>query len=398
MFSSYIALAVSPRTVACNTRADVLRNATRISRLIDAAYGFAASEGSPPKLVVVPEWTIQGPLLNFRGGDRQREAELAVELPGEESEILARKARELDLYIAGELYLVRDVDFPDRYFNVGFIIGPTGEVIHRRAKLQVADYEPDTMGTTCPHDVFDDWIRIKGNGDPMEALYPVARTEIGNIGLVICMEGGYPEVARGLALNGAEILIRSTYHDPYVSNGWWDLQNRAHAMFNNAYVIAPNVGAQVFSPDGFEVDLCGGQSMIVDYRGHTMIKRDSAASDSMISANLDLDALRRFRTQNGFGRWLKDLRTEQFAPIYQQAIYPKNQYLREPPTVGWYEREREVLNGCIHRLVERGVLMPPVAAGGEKGQALTESVTTNVGNGGANSLDPSIDPPINSVT
>ena len=369
MIPPFAVVALSPRTIACEGRDDVLKNARRIAELLEASYKFAGTEGSAPRLVVVPEWTIQGPLVNFRGGDRELESRFAVEIPGKETEVLSEKARALGTYIAGELYLVRDDDFPDRYFNVGFIIDPNGDVIHRRAKMQVADYEPETMGTTCPHDVFDEWIERKGNGDAMEALYPVAQTEIGNIGLLICMEGSYPEISRGLALNGAEILIRSTYHDPYVNNGWWELQNRAHAMFNNAYVVAPNVGAQVYTPGGPEIDLCGGQSMIVDYHAQIMIKREAAYSDSAISTTFDVEALRRFRTQNGFGKWLKDLRTEQFAPIYEQPIYPKNQYVDEAPRPGWYEREREVLQDSIGRLIDRGVLTPPSDASPTDGAA-----------------------------
>ena len=46
-------------------------------------------------------------------------------------------------------------------------------------------------------------------------LFPVVDTEIGRIGTIVCMEGSYPETARGLAMNGAEIMYRPSYPEPY---------------------------------------------------------------------------------------------------------------------------------------------------------------------------------------
>jgi predicted amidohydrolase len=360
MVEPYTAVAISPTTVSVGSRDDITRNLKRATELMDIACMYAATEGAPPRLVVIPEMCLQGALRNFRGGDRGLEAELFAEIPGAETEVLGAKARELDAYVVGELYLVRDDDFPDRYFNVAFVIDPRGEVICKRAKVQLEDIEPPSLGTTAPHDLWDAWIERKGNGNPLDAFFPVARTEIGNIGVIICHEGGYPEIARGLAMNGAEILVHHTYQEPFVSNGCWELQNRAHAMFNNAYVIAPNVGPFYLEEGGYPVDVAGGQSMIVDHRGNVVVKQPgTVAMDSFVSTIIDLEALRKFRIQSGFSNWFKDLRTEQFRLIYDQPIYPKNQYLDDPPALGWWEREAATRAKCIRTLEERGVLVAP---------------------------------------
>jgi beta-ureidopropionase len=359
MIAPFTAVALSPRVVACATRADYLRNVRHINEFIDIAYGIAATDGPPPRLLVLPEGPFQNMIIGFKGGDRRREAEMCVELPGPETELLGTKARELNVYIAGNAYIVRDPDFPDRYFNFGFIIAPSGEIIYKRAKLQVEPFEPEVVGTCVPHDVFDKWVELKGKGNALDAFYPVVETELGKLGMIICMEGGYPEIGRGLAMNGAEILTRQVYHDPYVSNGWWELQNRSFAMSNNAYVVAPNLGPQHFAPDRPAYDIGGGKSMIVDYRGQVMVQREFTGVDSMVSECLDMEALRRYRVQNGFGRWFKDMRMEQFAVIYDNPIYPKNQYLDEAPTEGWGGREVEVLNRNIEQLHRDGVLTPP---------------------------------------
>ncbi len=370
MIEPYTAVALSPRVSACASRADYMKNIENVTTFMDTAYGLAATDGPPVRLMVLPEGTFQSLLIDFKGGDRKREAEMALEMPGPEIEALGRKAKELGVYLAGNAYMVRDDDFPDRYFNKGFIIDPKGELIHTRTKLQVEPFEPEVVGTCVPHDVWDRWIELKGDGDPMKALYPVADTEIGRIGMIICMEGGYPEIGRGLAMNGAEVLIRQVYHEPYVANGWWELQNRGFAMSNNTYVVAPNLGPQSYSFDGPLYDIGGGKSMIVDYRAQVMVQREFSAADTFVSECLDLEALRRYRLQNGFGRWFKDMRMEQFAAVYERPIYPKNQYLDEAPTEGWGEREAAVLAGNIEQLTSDGLLVPagaPAGAGANGG-------------------------------
>lgn len=378
MIEPYTAVALSPRVSACATREDYMRNIEHVTTFMDTAYGMASTDGPPVRLMVLPEGAFQSLIVGFKGGDRKREAEMAVELPGPEIEALGRKARELNTYLAGNAYVVRDPDFPDRYFNKSFLLDPKGELIYTRTKLQVEPFEPEVVGTCVPHDVWDRWIEVKGGGNAMDALYPVVDTDIGRIGAIICMEGGYPEIGRGLALNGAEVLIRQVYHDPYVSNGWWELQNRSFAMSNNTYVVAPNLGPQTYSFDGPIYDIGGGKSMIVDYRSHVMVQREFSAADTFVSECLDIEALRRYRLQNGFGRWFKDLRMEQFAAIYQQPIYPKNQYLDAAPTEGWGDREAAVLAANIERLQRDGVLVAPnggaVATNGD-GDGAPEAVT-----------------------
>jgi predicted amidohydrolase len=190
----------------------------------------------------------------------------------------------------------------------------------------------------------------------MDAIYPVAKTpDIGNIGYVICHEGAYPEIARGLAMNGAEIIIRATLIEPQVMNGMWEVQNRAHALFNNAIVVAPNLGPEI-GPDGVMNDLFGGQSMIVNHKGQIVVKQAGInPGDTFISTVIDIEHLRRERQSNGIFNGFKDLRTEQYAAIYANPIYPKNQYLSDPPSEGWLDRERATREGTIKLLKDRGV-------------------------------------------
>ena len=102
--------------------------------------------------------------------------------------------------------------------------------------------------------------------------------------------------------------------------------------------------------------------MIVDNKGHIVARQEGlSAGDSFISTVIDLQALRRSRMLNGVTNWFKDLRTEQYAAIYEEPIYEKNQYLKELPREGWLAREAKRRTGNIEKLVKRGVLTKPSA-------------------------------------
>jgi predicted amidohydrolase len=359
MVEPYTAVALSTRNYAISKRSDALENIKRINDFMDPAVMVASTEGAPVRLVVLPEMAIQGMPMDFKAGNQEAHKAFATTIPGPETQMLSQKARQLNTYIAAELLWVTDEDFPGHLFNVAFLIDPKGEVVYRRAKATSDAYEGGALGTTNPHDIWDAWIEKKGNGDKLDAFFPVARTEIGNIGYLICHEGAYPETARGLAMNGAEIMIRATLIEPQVMLGMWELQNRAHAMFNQMIVISPNLGPQVGKDGGF-FDLFGGQSMIVDHRGHLMVKQPGMANgDSFVSSVIDIEALRRARIANGVTNWFKDLRTEQYAAIYEKPIYEKNQYLKTLPSEGWLEREDKRRASNIDTLVERGLLTAP---------------------------------------
>lgn len=360
MVEPYAIVALSPRTFSIERREDALKNVKRICNFMDTACMVGSWEGAPPRLVVIPEMAIQGMIAgSIVPGNRESEKKFAMEIPGPETDELCKKAKSIGAYIAAELYMVKDPDFPDRYFNVAFICSPSGEIIYKRYKATSDAYEGGMLGNSNPHDYWDDWVKKKGNGDVMEAIFPVARTEIGNIGIAICHEGVYPEVVRGLAMNGAEIIIRPTLIEPAIMNGAWELQNRAHALFNQVYVVAPNLGPEI-QKDGGIIDLFGGRSMIVNNKGTIVAQQTGWTSgDSFVTTVIDMEALRKARIANGLSNQFKDLRTEQYRAIYDRPIYPKNQYLQNPPQEGWLAREEATRAANIKELVRRGVFVPP---------------------------------------
>ena len=153
--------------------------------------------------------------------------ECAIDIPGEETEELGKIAREYNAFIMAQAK-ARHPDLKDRFFNVGFILDPKGEVILKHYK--VSPLFP-VEHSVCPHDIYDWWVEKYGR--TLDAFWPVVDTEIGRLGIMMANEGSYPENARGLAMNGCEIAYRGPYPAPGVMSAALDV-SEAPVIFSHS--------------------------------------------------------------------------------------------------------------------------------------------------------------------
>jgi predicted amidohydrolase len=349
----YTAVGLVSSVRGVRKRSEIQRNLDHLAHLI-AAASWLSSLDLPVRLVALPEGALQGFTDEVFDLDHATYArECAVDIPGPETRFLGDLARHWNVFIMGQAK-ARHEKFPDRFFNMGFAIDPTGEVVLEHYKL--ATLYPVEHSVT-PHDVWDTWLELYGRN--LGAFYPVADTAIGRLGVLMANEGSYPENARGLAMNGAEVVYRASYPHPHTGNDFFEIQNRARALDNNFYVVAPNLATYYLEQDSdLPIDTFGGQSMIVDYKGRVVGKHLYGAGSSYVAGTIDINALRDFRTRAQWDNWMKDLRTELYQLIYEQAVYPKNLYKdREPFTHA--EFRREVIERQIALLVERGIYQRP---------------------------------------
>ena len=211
--------------------------------------------------------------------------------------------------------------------------------------------------SVSPHDLFDWWVAKYGR--TLQAFWPVVDTAIGRLGIMMAMEGSYPENARGLALNGAEVVYRASLPAPFTQNDFFEITNRARALENNMYVVAPNVGGYHLYPDDeTPIDPGGGQSMIVDYRGALVGKQRATNGSTFVAGPINIEALRHHRQSSQVSNWGKDIRCELAQIVYEQPIYPKNLYADKVP--GHHaEYKRDVLDRQIRLMQERGIWKAP---------------------------------------
>jgi len=353
MISPYTAVGLVPTVRGIRKREDIKINLEHLAHLVKAA-AWLSSLDLPVRLIAIPEGALQAfndEVLDLDHVEFARTC--AIDIPGEETEALGRLARQYDVFVMAQAK-ARHPEVKNRFFNVGFIINPEGEVILQHYK--VSPLFP-VEHSVCPHDIYDWWIEKYGRN--LDAFWPVADTEIGRLGIMMANEGSYPENARALALNGAEVVYRASYPHPATGNEMFEIQSRARALDNNMYVVAPNMGTYYLFPDETTpIDTFGGRSYVIDYKGRIVGKQEYGAGSTYVSGVIDVEALRDHRARAQWDNWLKDLRTELYQLLYEQPIYPKNLYLgREPMKHAEYKKK--VIEPQIKLLQDRGVWAKP---------------------------------------
>ena len=213
-----------------------------------------------------------------------------IDIPGPETDEIGKLARQWNVYIMAQAK-ARHKDWKNRFFNIGFIVDPDGNIILQHYKLSAL---LPVERSVSPHDVYDWWI--KKYGRTLDAFWPVADTKIGRLGIMMAMEGNYPENGRGLAMNGAEVVYRASMPAPFTENDIFEISNRARALENNMYIVAPNIGSYHLDADHpVGIDAGGGQSMIVDYRGQLVGKQRDTNGSTFVSGVINIEALRHHR-------------------------------------------------------------------------------------------------------
>jgi predicted amidohydrolase len=357
MIEPYTAVGLIPTVRGIRTRADITRNLDHLRHLIKAAV-WLSGLSLPVRLVAIPEGALQGfndEVLDLDHVSFARDC--AIDIPGPETDILSELAREYSVYVIAQAK-ARHPDVPDRFFNVGFMIDPTGAIVLRHYK--VSPLFP-VEHSVCPHDIYDWWIERYGN--TLDAFWPVVETDIGRVGIMMANEGSYPENARALALNGAEVVYRASYPHPATGNEYFEIQSRARALDNNLYIVAPNMGTYFLLPDDdTPIDTFGGRSFIIDYRGSIVGRQNYGAGSTYVGGVIDIEALRHHRASAQWDNWLKDLRTELYRLVYADPIYPKNLYLDREPMKHREYREK-IIERQIALLHERDIWKRPWARG-----------------------------------
>ena len=322
----YAAMAIQPEVRACyvtgkDPAAQRMENVLHDCELIDKYYQGTAHRlgGLVPRLCVFPESFIHGFGPGWVRDFKLSMEQLAITIPGPEIDALAKKAVEYNMFIAGAAFEILP-EYPTRFFNTGFIIDPKGEVILKYRKINSSNNDFEI--SSSPHDVLDTY------GDDPKKLFPVVDTEIGSLAVYICYDGTFPEVARCLALNGAEVFCRPNNwaYGTVEATDLMRMHNIMRAFENTAYVVTCNWGKSPLA----EYECSCGHAMVVDYNGRVLTEKQTA-EESFVCDVIELKRLREHRRTTKFGNFLVQLRTECYASSYaQHSCWPQELY-RETP-------------------------------------------------------------------
>lgn len=199
---------------------------------------------------------------------------------------LARLARELGVVIPISFF---EKDGP-RYYNSVAIADADGEILGVYRKSHI----PDGPG-----------YQEKYYFRPGDTGFKAWRTKHGVIGAGICWDQWYPEAARAMVLEGAEILLYPTAigSEPYDAtldtHARWQLVMQGHAVANAVPVVAANrIGLE--DNDGVAQKFYG-HSFIADHTG-TLMASFGEEDEGALVASFDLDEIARYRADWGFFR------------------------------------------------------------------------------------------------
>jgi predicted amidohydrolase len=339
-----VALQLPARSVenAAEPRAQMLAHiAEMASKLQHAAIFIQQYGGSPVRLAVLPEYLFTSYPGRISIPDYARIA--AWDVNGPEYEALGKVAQAQGLFLAGNAYET-DAHFPELYFQTSFIVAPAGHVVLRYRRL-------NSMYAPTPHDVWDKYLDVYG----IEGVFPVARTEIGNLAAIASEEILYPEIARAHALRGAEVFVHSSSEIGSPLKTPKMIAKQARAIENMAYVVSANTaGIQGTGGCAASAD---GNSLIVDYKGH-ILAESNAGETFTAFADIDIAALRAVRRKPGMTNLLSRQRTALFAGSYAAESHQPANALIENNLVKTPDRAHfnRVQAETIERLAKDGLI------------------------------------------
>lgn len=251
-------------------------------RLLEATVRAEVERGT--QLTVFPECFVTGYCF-----DSKAEAlPFAESIPGPSTERVARLCAQLKTYVVfGMLELAGD-----NLFNAAVLVGPDGVIgSYRKVHLPYLGVDRFTTPGDRPFEVFEaDGVRI---------------------GMLICYDGGFPEAARVLAIQGADLILLPTNWPPggdYMAQ----FSSNSRAMENGVYFAAVN---RVGKERGFHFI---GKSRICSPVGATIesIDHDTAG---IVRATIDVTVARTKRLVRVPGKHvidrMADRRPEMYSPI-----------------------------------------------------------------------------------
>ena len=189
---------------------------------------------------------------------------------------------------------IYEVEMAGVYYNTAAVIDADGRYLGKYRKHHIPHCHPG---------FWEKFYFAPGN-----LGYPVFQTRYGRVGVYICYDRHFPEGARILGLNGAEIVFNPSATVAGLSEYLWELEQPAHAVANAYFVAAIN---RVGIERPWKIGEFYGKSYFCNPRGK-IVAQASRDKDELLVADLDLDEIQKVRDTWQFFR---DRRPESYDQI-----------------------------------------------------------------------------------
>lgn len=234
--------------------------------------------------------------------------ELAEPIPGPSTNMFGELARENGVVIVMSLFERRA---PGLYHNTAVVIERDGTIAGKYRKMHIPD---------------DPAYYEKFYFTPGDLGFHPIDTSVGRLGVMVCWDQWYPEAARLMALQGAEILIYPTAigyessdapEEQQRQRGAWQTVQRGHAVANGLPVVAVNRVGHEPDPSGQTRGITfWGTSFVAGPQGEIFYEASTDEEESII---VDID----MKHSEQVRRWwpfLRDRRIEEYGGITKRFI------------------------------------------------------------------------------
>lgn len=206
--------------------------------------------------------------------------EAAESVPGPTTDRVAEICKQYNMAVVVPVYerAMRGV-----YFNTAAVYDADGTYLGKYRKQHI----PQVAG------FWEKFYFTPGDGG-----YPVFETRYGKVGVYICYDRHFPEGARCLGLNGADIVFNPSATVAGLSQYLWKIEQPAHAVANGYFVAAIN---RVGTEAPWNIGKFYGTSYFVNPRGQ-IVAEGSEDHDELVIADLDFSMIDEVRNTWQFYR------------------------------------------------------------------------------------------------
>jgi len=199
---------------------------------------------------------------------------------GPTTKLMQDLAKETGMVLVVPMY---EEDGAGVYYNTAAVIDADGTYLGKYRKTHI------------PH-INGFWEKFYFR--PGNLGYPVFDTAVGKVGVYICYDRHFPEGARALGLNGAEMVFIPSATSRGLSEHLWRIEQTSHAIANGYFVGTINrVGIEPLGDDDFY-----GQSYFCTPRGQFIGEVGDAHKEELLIRDMDLELIREVRNTWQFYR------------------------------------------------------------------------------------------------
>lgn len=276
--------------------------AENLQKMLDC-IGVLAAKGV--ELILLPE------LHNthyFCQTENVNHFDLAESIPGNSTERLSKMAKKCGVVVVSSLFERRA---PGIYHNTAVVFEKNGEIAGIYRKMHI----PDDPG------FYEKFYFTPGD----LGLKPI-KTSVGSLGVLVCWDQWFPEAARLMALNGADLLLYPT------AIGWdihekdeaenvrqcdaWKIIQRSHSIANGIPLMVCNRMGLEMSEDGYHGIQFWGNSFVVGQQGE-FVDLASEKTPSLMVCEIDFSRTEKVRR---VWPYLRDRRVDAYDGILKHYL------------------------------------------------------------------------------